>query len=129
MNDRPPNDTMQSRTRPGRQVPVDPDVAALPALRRATRDYLVVLEAGLKALTDPAIEDKPIWRTSEACWPWPVAGAAAAASALQSASRGCSAGRWGDRGGDDMTDDTDVDPTSDQERPAQLQGRVQAMVQ
>ena len=45
-----------SRTRP-RQP--DPNVAALRALRQATRDYLVVLDAGLKALTNEAIEGKP----------------------------------------------------------------------
>jgi hypothetical protein len=49
--------TMDSRTRPRRQP--NPDVAALRSIRRATRDYLVVLDAALAALTDEAIESKP----------------------------------------------------------------------
>jgi hypothetical protein len=53
MND---ND-MQSRTRPGRQP--DPNVAALRAIRAATRDYLIVLDAALAALTNDAIADNP----------------------------------------------------------------------
>lgn len=49
--------TENSRTRPGRQP--DPNVLALRALRNATDDYLIVLEAGYVALTDQAIAGKP----------------------------------------------------------------------
>jgi hypothetical protein len=48
---------MSSRTRPNRQP--NPDVKALRALRRATRDYIVVLEAGLQALDVAAIQTNP----------------------------------------------------------------------
>jgi len=48
---------MESRTRPSWQP--DSDVTALRALRKATRDYVIVLEAGLAALTNHAIEGKP----------------------------------------------------------------------
>jgi hypothetical protein len=44
---------MESRTRPGAKPPND-NVAALRALRKATRDYLVVLDAGFKALDQVA---------------------------------------------------------------------------
>ncbi len=47
---------MASRTRPRRS---DPDVSALRAIRRATRDYLTVLESALAALTDDAIAGQP----------------------------------------------------------------------
>jgi hypothetical protein len=47
---------LDSRPRPGKQPN---DVAALRALRTATRDYMVVLEAGYQALTNGAIERKP----------------------------------------------------------------------
>jgi len=49
--------TMDSRTRPGKKP--DNNVASLRALRRATRDYIVVLEAGYAALTDEAVAGKP----------------------------------------------------------------------
>jgi len=48
---------LESRTRPGKQP--DPEAATLRALRTATRDYIVVLGAGLKAQIDEAIEGKP----------------------------------------------------------------------
>jgi hypothetical protein len=48
---------MESRTRP-RPRP-DPDVAALRAIRKATRDYLTVLDHALAALTDDAVASKP----------------------------------------------------------------------
>ncbi len=52
----PPSD-LQSRTRPGR-LP-DPDVSALRALKRATDDYLTVLEAVYSAMGDHVIAGKP----------------------------------------------------------------------
>lgn len=55
MNDKRSND-LPSRTRPGRKP--DPDVSALRALRKATRDYLLVCDAFLKAL-DQAAEGNP----------------------------------------------------------------------
>jgi len=42
-----------SRPRP------DPDVSALRAIRKATRDYMLILNATLDALTDDAIAAKP----------------------------------------------------------------------
>ena len=53
MND---ND-LRSRTRPGKQP--DPNIAALRGIRAATRDYIIVLDAALKALNDDVIEGKP----------------------------------------------------------------------
>ena len=47
---------MESRTRPGK-LP-NPGVVALRALRQATRDYILVLDAGYSALTDEAIEGR-----------------------------------------------------------------------
>jgi hypothetical protein len=46
---------MESRTRPR---PPNDNVAALRAIRKATRDYIVVLDAGLRAL-DQAAEGHP----------------------------------------------------------------------
>ncbi len=37
----------------------NPDIAALRALRKATHDYITVLEAAHAALGDPVIEGKP----------------------------------------------------------------------
>jgi len=48
---------MESRTRPAGRP--SPDVAALRALRKATRDYLLVLEAGYQALGNDVIEKSP----------------------------------------------------------------------
>src|SRR5262249_49129599 len=48
---------LQSRTRPGHQP--NSDVAALRAIRQATRDYLIVLAAALRALDNGAIAGKP----------------------------------------------------------------------
>jgi hypothetical protein len=59
VNNVPPNDgrEMHSRSRPGKQP--DPDITGLRALRQATRDYIMVLDAAYAALTDDAIAGKP----------------------------------------------------------------------
>ena len=82
---------IESRTPPGRQP--DHDVAAIRALRKATRDYIIVLEAGLVALTDDAIAGNPALASSSPCLRWPSASAARAASARQSALSERSRGR------------------------------------
>jgi hypothetical protein len=55
----PDNDPreMDSRTRPGNRPPND--IAALRALRNATRDYIVVCHAGIEALSEEAVARRP----------------------------------------------------------------------
>jgi hypothetical protein len=44
---------MESRMRP------DPDVSALRAIRKATRDYMLILDAALVGLSDDVVAGKP----------------------------------------------------------------------